>query len=169
MDKGWGKRTVLPGPKSSKTEVFGSFLLSLLWILFQAACLFPLRLFGLAVQELVEASYWEWLVPAVWWVELSLFPLMGRATFSGMFWSVCELSMTLGRFSADGFRLCSCLASCLVAASSTIACRYLSRAKPWCSYGDLQVTSHWLIFLGAGNSLAVQSWLLLPSLTLTSG
>ena len=24
----------------------------------------------------------------------------------------------------------------------TIACRYLSRAKPWCSYGDLQVTSH---------------------------
>ena len=107
---------------------------------------------------------WEWLVPAVWWIELSLFSLMSRANLSGVFLDVCELSMTLGRFSADGFGLCSCLASCLVAASSTVACRYLSRAKPWCSYGDLQASPHWLILPGAGNSLAVQSWLLLPSL-----
>ena len=40
-------------------------------------------------------------MPAVWWVELSLIPLMGRATLNSVLWGLCERSMTLGRFSAD--------------------------------------------------------------------
>ena len=39
----------------------------------------------------------------VWWVELSLFPLMSRAVSGGVFWNVCELSMTLGSLCADGW------------------------------------------------------------------
>ena len=34
-------------------------------------------------------------MPALWWVELSFLPLMGRAASNGVFWSACELSMTL--------------------------------------------------------------------------
>ena len=34
------------------------------------------------------------LVPVFWWVELDLVPLIGRATSGGVFWGVCELSMT---------------------------------------------------------------------------
>ena len=35
-------------------------------------------------------------------VELSLFPLKDRATSGGVFWGVCDLSMTLGSLSDDG-------------------------------------------------------------------
>ena len=49
-------------------------------------------------------------MPAFWWMELSLFPLMSRAVSGGVFWCVCELSMTLGSLCADGwFVLLSCL------------------------------------------------------------
>ena len=34
-------------------------------------------------------------------VELGLFPLMSRAMSDGVFWGVCELSMTLGSLCAD--------------------------------------------------------------------
>ena len=40
-------------------------------------------------------------MPVFWWVELSVFPLMSRAVSGGMFWGVCELSMTLGSLCAD--------------------------------------------------------------------
>ena len=42
-------------------------------------------------------------MPVLWWVELSLFPLKGRATSGGVFWHVCELSTTLGSLYADGW------------------------------------------------------------------
>ena len=42
------------------------------------------------------------LVLAHWWVELCLVPLVGRPMSRGMFWGVCELSMTLGSLSAGG-------------------------------------------------------------------
>ena len=41
-------------------------------------------------------------MPAFCWVELSLLPLMSRAISGGVFWGVCELSMTLGSLCADG-------------------------------------------------------------------
>ena len=42
-------------------------------------------------------------MPAFCWVELSLFPLMSRAVPGGVFWGVCDLSMTLGSLCADGW------------------------------------------------------------------
>ena len=42
-------------------------------------------------------------MPAFWWVELSLFPLLSRVVSDGVFWGVCELSMTLGNLSANGW------------------------------------------------------------------
>ena len=38
-----------------------------------------------------------------WWVGLYLVLLVGRAVSGGLFWSVCELSMTLGSISANGW------------------------------------------------------------------
>ena len=41
-------------------------------------------------------------MPVLWWVELDLVLLIGRATSEGVFFGVCELSMILGSPSADG-------------------------------------------------------------------
>ena len=41
-------------------------------------------------------------MPVLWSVELSLFPLKGGSESGGVFWGVCELSMTLSRLSAMG-------------------------------------------------------------------
>ena len=38
-----------------------------------------------------------------WWVGLHLVLLVGRAASGGLFWIVCELSMTLGSLSANGW------------------------------------------------------------------
>ena len=37
-----------------------------------------------------------------WWVELDLFPPMGRAASGAVFWGVYGLSTTSGSLSADG-------------------------------------------------------------------
>ena len=37
-----------------------------------------------------------------WWVGLDLVFLVGRAASSGVFWGVCELSMTFCSLSANG-------------------------------------------------------------------
>ena len=50
-------------------------------------------------------------MPVLWWVELSLVPLMGSAMSGGVFWVVCELSMTLGSLCADGW---GCVTALLV-------------------------------------------------------
>ena len=42
-------------------------------------------------------------MPMFWWVELDLVFLVGRTTSGGVFWVVCELSMILGRLSANGW------------------------------------------------------------------
>ena len=42
-------------------------------------------------------------MPVFGWVGLYLVLLVGRAVSSGVFWSVCELSMTLGSLSANGW------------------------------------------------------------------
>ena len=41
-------------------------------------------------------------MPAHWWVELGLFPLVGRAVSHGVFWGGCEFSMTLDSLSSNG-------------------------------------------------------------------
>ena len=38
-----------------------------------------------------------------WWVGLDLVFLVGRAMAGGVFWGVCELSVTLGSLSANGW------------------------------------------------------------------
>ena len=55
------------------------------------------------VLRLLEVSWWEGLVPSCWWVELGLILLVGRAVSRGVFIGGCELSMTLGTLSADGW------------------------------------------------------------------
>ena len=83
------------------------------------------------VQGLVQASWWEGLVPVLCWVELSLFPLMGRAASGGVFWGVCELSMTLGSLSADGWGCVPVLLVIWREVFSTGACRQLCD-RSWC-------------------------------------
>ena len=52
---------------------------------------------------LVQASWWARLVPVFWWMELDLVPLVGWAMCGGVFWGVCELSVTLGSLSSNGW------------------------------------------------------------------
>ena len=61
-------------------------------------------------------------MPVFWWVGLDLDLLVGRAVSSGVFWGVCELSVTLGSLSANGW---GCVPVFLVVwhwVSSTGAC-----------------------------------------------
>ena len=49
-------------------------------------------------------------MPAFLWVEMDLFPLMGRAAAGGVFWGVCGLSMILGAcLLIGGFMFLFCL------------------------------------------------------------
>ena len=93
-------------------------------------------------------------MPAFWWVELSLFPLMGRAMSGGVFWGVCELSMTLGSLSVDGWVCVPALFVVWSEVTSTGSCRQLNGVL----YSDrgLLESSHRLTFPGTGNSLVVQ-------------
>ena len=62
------------------------------------------------------------LLPVFWWMRLDLVFLVGRATSSGVFWGVCELSMILGSLSANGFGCVPVLLVVWHGASSTGAC-----------------------------------------------
>ena len=42
-------------------------------------------------------------MPVFWWVVLDLAFVVGRAVSDGVFWGVCEPSMTLGSLSAYGW------------------------------------------------------------------
>ena len=190
---------------------FGSSLLSLLWIFFQIACLFPLNLFGLLgflpcsfacsvflfcfilsnlqnglcygvygllfigyrilvplvsvdcplLGEFVPGTCVSFLVedlwPALCWVELSLFPLMGRAASGDVFWGICELNTTLGSLSTDGWGCVPVLLVVWCEVFSTGACRQLWRARSWCWYGYLQECTCQLVFPWPGNSPEFQS------------
>ena len=52
--------------------------------------------------RLVQASSWEGLVLAHWWVALGLVPLAGRAVSRGVFRGGCGLRKTLSSLCADG-------------------------------------------------------------------
>ena len=67
-------------------------------------------------------------MPVFWWVGLYLVLLVGRAASGVVFWSVCELSMTLDSLSANGW---GCVPVLLVVwhwAFSTGACWLLGGA-----------------------------------------
>ena len=74
-------------------------------------------------------------MPMLWWVELSLFPLMGSASSGGVFWGVCELSTTLGSLSADGWCCVPVLLVVWHEVSGTEACRQLGGNRSWCQDG----------------------------------
>ena len=80
-------------------------------------------------------------MPALCWVELDLVPLMGRSVSGGVFWSVCEFSMTLGSLSADGW-VCVPVLLVWCEAPHNGACQQLGETGSWCRDGDLQDSSY---------------------------
>ena len=71
-------------------------------------------------------------MPSLWWVELSLFPVMGETMSGGVFWGACELSMTLDSLSAVGWHCVPVLLVVWGEVSSTGACKQLGKAQSWC-------------------------------------
>ena len=71
-------------------------------------------------------------MPVLWWVELSLVPLMGRTTLEGVLLGVCELSITLGILSADAWGCVPVLLVVWPEISSLGVCRHLGGAMSWC-------------------------------------
>ena len=67
-------------------------------------------------------------MPVCWWVRLYLVFLVGRTESSGVFWSVCELSMILGSLSDNGWDCFPILLVVWHVVSSTGACWSLSGA-----------------------------------------
>ena len=61
-------------------------------------------------------------MPVFWWVGLDLVFLVDRAASGGVFLSVCELSMTLGSLSANGWGCVPVLLVVWHGASSTGVC-----------------------------------------------
>ena len=56
-------------------------------------------------------------------------PSGGQGCIVGVFWSVCELSMTLGSFSANGWGCVTVLLVVWHGASNTVACLPLGAAE----------------------------------------
>ena len=92
----------------------------------------------------VYVGFLEGLIPALWWVELSLVPLMGKATSSGVFQDVCELSMAL-YLSADSWGHVPVLLFVWCVSSGTGACTHLGGAMsglPRWHYVPCQIRRH---------------------------
>lgn len=79
---------------------------------------------------------------------------MSKAASGGKFWGVCELCMTLSSLSAIKWGCVPCLSCCLVWGVEhwSLEAVWLSQVLIW--DGDLQTSSHQLLFPGAGNSLS---------------
>ena len=67
-------------------------------------------------------------MPVFSWVGLYVVLLVGQATSGGVFWGVCEISMTLGSLSANGSGCVPFLLVVWHGASNTGACWSLSGA-----------------------------------------
>ena len=61
-------------------------------------------------------------MPLFWWMKLDLVFLVGRTTSGGVFWGVCDLTMTLGSLSANGWGCVPVLLVVWHRVSSTVAC-----------------------------------------------
>ena len=68
-------------------------------------------------------------MPVFWWMRLDLVFLMGRTESTGVFWGVCELIMTLGSLSANGWGCVPVLLVVWHGVSSTRAYWSLSGAR----------------------------------------
>ena len=71
-------------------------------------------------------------MPVFWWIGLDPVFLVGRTASGGVFWGVCELIMTLGSLSANGWGCVPVLLVVWHRVSSTVACWSLSEAGSWC-------------------------------------
>ena len=67
-------------------------------------------------------------MPVFWWMRLDLVFLVGRTTSGVVFWDVCDLIMTLGSLSANGWGCVPVLLVVWHKVSSTVACWSLSGA-----------------------------------------
>ena len=63
-------------------------------------------------------------MPALWWLELNLLSY-DQAVSRGVLWGVCELSITVGSLSADGWSCVPVLLVVPLEVSCTGACRKL--------------------------------------------
>ena len=61
-------------------------------------------------------------MPVFWWMRLDFVLLVGKPASSRVFWSVCELSNTLGSLSANGWGCVPVLLVVCHGVSSTGAC-----------------------------------------------
>ena len=68
-------------------------------------------------------------MPVFWRMRLDLVFLVGRTASDGVFWDVCDLSMILGRLSANGWGCVPVLLVVWHRVSSTVACCLLSGAR----------------------------------------
>ena len=68
-------------------------------------------------------------MPVLWWVVLSLVPLVGRAVSRGLFRGGCGLRKSIGSLSADGWGYVPTLLVVWPEAPSTGAYRPLGGAK----------------------------------------
>ena len=71
-------------------------------------------------------------MPVFWWMRVDLVFLVGRSTCGGVFWGVCDLIITLGSLSANGW---GCVPVFLVVwhrMSSSVVCWSLNGAGSWC-------------------------------------
>ena len=67
-------------------------------------------------------------MPVFWWMRLDLVFLVGRAASSDVFWGVCDLNMSLGSLSANGWGCVPVLLVVWQRVSSTVGCWSLSGA-----------------------------------------
>ena len=67
-------------------------------------------------------------MPVFWWMRLDLVFRVGRTTFNGVFWGVCDLIMILGSLSANGWGCAPLFLVVWPRVSSTVACWLLSGA-----------------------------------------
>ena len=70
------------------------------------------------------------------WLETILLPLISRAVSGGVFWGVCELSMTLGILWTDGWVCVSVVFVFWFEVSSTGSCWQLGGARSWIQIED---------------------------------
>ena len=64
-------------------------------------------------KRLVQASWWEGVVPAHWWLELGLVPLAGRAVSRGLFSRLLWAQEDFKQPICCWVGLCSCPVGCL--------------------------------------------------------
>ena len=61
------------------------------------------------------------MVPVFWWMMLDLVFLVGRTASGGVFWGVCDLILSLGSLSANGWGCVPVLLVVWHRVSSTVA------------------------------------------------